>query len=170
MRFMFVKRSFGNLVLVALLGLIPASAFADAGDDWVAAFQAGKVKKAVKASSTAGLRYGNTGKTTELSDKAIGKAYRSFFRKLRKSFKGAEVEKGTCTSVGRELGYMSQEWKSKSEAVAEWIRTIPESFCDGIAPVEPKLTLLKVLGDDLPHAIVIFQTGEEQLVTGVFHF
>ena len=66
---------------------------------------------------------------------------------------------------------MSQEWKSKGEEVAEWIRAIPESFCDGLAPVEPKVTLLKVVGgDDFPHAIVIFQTGEEQLVTGVFHF
>ena len=161
-----------SLILSILFAccVLSSTAVADAGSDWVAAFQAGKAKQAVKVTSTSGLRYGTEGKNSELTGKAIFKAYRSFFRKLRKTFKAAEVETGTCTSVGRELGYMSQEWKSKSETMADWIRTIPEQFCDGTAPVEPKLTLLKVLGDDLPHAIVIFQTGEEQLVTGVFHF
>ena len=158
------------VITLFCLVLSASSAMADAGDDWVKAFKKGKAKSAVKASDPSSVRYGSSGKTETLSGKAILKAYRSFFRKAKRTFKNAEVETGTCTSVGRELGYMAQEWKSENESLSEWIQNIPSEFCNGSDPVPPKLTLIKVLGDDLPHAVVIFQTGDAQHVSGVFHF
>lgn len=158
-----------SALILTLLYALPA--MADAGDDWVAAFKKGKAKAAAKVSDPTSLRYGNAGSTKDVSGvAAVTKTYKKFFRKLKKQFKAAELEVGTCTSVGRELGYMAQEWKTKSESMADWIRNVPQQFCNGLDPIPPKVTLLKVLGDDLPHAVVLFQTGDEQLVTGVFHF
>ncbi|MEC8023176.1 MAG: hypothetical protein VX223_04535 [Myxococcota bacterium] len=159
------------ITALTLMLLYALPAMADAGDDWVAAFKKGKAKTAAKVSSPTSLRYGNAGATKDVSGiAAITKTYKKFFRKLKKQFKTAELEVGTCTSAGRELGYMAQEWKTKSESMADWIRSVPQDFCNGMDPIPPKVTLLKVLGDDLPHALVLFQTGEEQLVSGVFHF
>lgn len=168
---MAASRMLSTVSALILMLLCALPAMADAGDDWVAAFKKGKAKAAAKVSDPTSLRYGNAGSTTDVSGiAAVTKTYKKFFRKLKKQFKAAELEAGTCTSVGRELGYMAQEWKTKSESMADWIRNVPQEFCNGLDPIPPKVTLLKVLGDDLPHALVLFQTGEEQLVSGVFHF
>ena len=85
-------------------------------------------------------------------------------------FKKAEVQKVPCSLAGRELGYMSQEWKEKSESMSEWIRRIPEGFCGGNSIRPPDVWLIKVLAGDLPHAIILFDTVDEVRINGFYHF
>ncbi len=158
------------LLTIALL--FPASALADSGTDWVNALRKNKARVAAKVTVPANLKYGFEGKDQVIAEK-IDKHYKGLFRKLRKAFKKAELEKLDCTGAGRELGYMSAEWKSKNEDTAVWIRRIPEQFCETNSEHPPRVWMLKLLegGEgDLPHAIVLFATGEDDLISGFYHF
>ena len=167
-----------HLLCVLAVLLISPAAKADIGDTWFQALKKGKAGAAAKITVKAGLKYGADGKNEVIADK-IDKHYkRVFTRKFRAMYKppkkdgepGAEFQAGTCTSVGRELGYMAIEWREKDPELSEWIRQIPEAFCTGTDLRPPKLWLIKVLGGELPHAIVLFQVGVEDLITGFYHF
>ncbi len=150
--------------------LVAPAALADIGDDWHAAFTRGKGSAAAKITVQTGLKYGTMGTDTVVAEK-IAKHYTTVFRKLRKPFKKVPLEKGNCTAIGRELGYMSREWREKDADVAQWIRRIPENFCGGNDINPPRVWLIKNLeGDEVPHAIVLFSTGEDDKITGFYHF
>ncbi len=158
-------------ILFVVVGLMMCSspALANNGTTWFQAMKKGKGAAAAKVTILKGLKYGVEGNDRVINEK-IAKHYSKLFRKLRRQFKKAAIEAGNCTQVGRELGYMSGEWKEKSETVAEWIRKIPDTFCTGNDIKPPKVWLMKLLEGDLPHAIILFQTGEDELITGFYHF
>lgn len=156
-----------GILFVAALAAGPA--LADNGTTWFEAMKKGKGAAAAKVTVPTGLKYGVDGTDRVITEK-IAKHYSKLFKKLRKTFKGAELQAGGCTQIGRELGYMAGEWKEKSETVADWIRKLPDAFCTGVDMKPPKVWLVKLLDGDLPHAIVLFQTGEDQLITGFYHF
>jgi hypothetical protein len=156
------------IILVALL--LSGSATAnDLGQQWFNAMKRGSGSKAAKISVAAGLRYGVKGQNSMIATK-IGKHYNKVFRKIRRMFKKAEIKKLPCSVAGRELGWMSQEWRESNRSLADWIRKIPEDFCTGTTIEPPKVWMVKVLADDLPHAIILFDTTEDDKINGFFHF
>ncbi len=159
-----------QLAIALIVFFLAPAASADIGDDWYAAFTKGKGKAAAKVTIDRGLKYGDTGKDSVIADK-VAKHYSAVFRKLRKKFRKLPLEKGNCTTVGRELGYMSNEWREKNEDVSVWIRRLPQAFCENNDIVPPRVWLIKNLeGDDVPHAVVLFATGEDDKITGFYHF
>ena len=156
------------LLIAAFLFAAP-SASADQGGDFFEALKKNKSKVAAKLIAERGFKWGANGLTKGV-DIPIAKHLAKEFRALKKQFKAAEIETGNCTSVGRELGYMAGEWKEKNPELAEWIRLIPDDLCNGTDSIQPKVWLIKVVGDALPRALVIFVTGEDQLITGIYHF
>lgn len=155
-------------VLAVLLMALPASAF-ESGPQWWTAFKSGKGAQAAKVTVTSGFRYGDAGKVQVMSAN-IGTHLTKVFRAIKPTFRAGDLEEGSCTSVGRELGYMSNEWRDVDASVAEWIRKIPEDFCGGNSIEPPTLWLVKILDGDVPHAIVLVRTGEEDLITAFYHF
>lgn len=156
-------------LLVTILLVAPAAS-ADAGTAWFDALIRGKAKVAAKHTVTTGLKYGDTGKDSVISKK-IGAHYSKIFRSLKKRFMKLSQETGNCTSVGRELGYMANEWRTKNSDTADWIQRIPEQFCESNDLNPPRMWLVKDLeGDTLPHALILIATGEDDLITGVYHF
>lgn len=160
-----------KLILILLAGALVCvpTASADVGADWVEAMKKGKAKAAAKVSVATNFKYGADGKSTVIADK-LERHFKKAFRGLRKAFKDATLEQSDCTSLGRELGYMATEWKDTDETMAEWIRGIPETFCTGEGLHPPKVTLLKVLGGELPHALIVVHQGEDPKVIGAYHF
>ena len=140
----------------------------DVGEQWFDAFKRGNGNKAAKVTIASGLRYGHMGTNSVITTK-VSRHYGKVFRKIRRMFKKAQIQKVACSLAGRELGYMSREWEEKNQTLSEWIRRIPEDFCGaGMRP--PDVWLIKVLEGDLPHAIILFDTVDEEKINGFYHF
>jgi hypothetical protein len=160
-----------RIAIIIMALLFSTSAIAqDIGQQWFSAMKRGSGNKAAKVTVKTGLRYGNDGQDSVIKDK-VAKHLSKVFRKIRRKFRKAEIQKLPCSTVGRELGHMSQEWKDKSESMSVWIRRIPEDFCGGNRIKPPDVWLIKLLSDDLPHAIILFDNQEdEELINGFYHF
>ena len=155
------------LVSSLLLGATSASA-GDIGSTWFDGLKAGKAATAAKVTVIKDLKYGEAGSDTVVKEKVDAHLAKAF-PKMRKLFVKAAIEKVDCTRAGRELGFMSEEWKDKSPNVAEWIRKIPDALCSTNSLEPPEVWLVKG-HDELPHALVLFRTGTDELVDAVFTF
>ena len=157
--------------LVVLLLALPATSAADAGETWFAAMKRGNSAAAARVTVSRNLQYGTDGQTQTINEN-VARHFRTLFRALRRTFRNHAVEAGTCTDMGRELAFMASEWEAKNETMGRWIRRIPQQFCETNALTPPKVWLVKILDsdDELPHAVILFQTGEDDLINGVFHF
>jgi|GEM_PF-5664664 hypothetical protein len=158
-----------RLMLIVFFVGMTTPALADTGTDWFAAMQKRKTKTAVALTVPGGLKYGNTGKDQVVNAK-IGRLYSKAFSKLRRAFKSATLESKTCTQAARELGYMAQEWRDKNTGVGIWIGRINGQFCTGEGLFPPRVWLAQILVKDMPHAIVLYDTGEDKLIDGFYHF
>ncbi len=150
----------------ALVTVAPAQA-ATPGEEWVAAMKANRAAAAAKVTVTKDLKYGIDGRNQVIADK-VDKHLAKLLPALKKLFGTANVEKVSCTTLGRELGFISGEWKEKSETMSEWIRQIPEPWCSDPTK-EPELWLVKVT-TDLPHAIVLMRPNIESPIAALSHF
>ena len=157
-----------SMVVVMLVGLT-TPALADTGTDWYSALQKRKTKVAVALTVPGGLKYGNAGKDQVVNSK-IARHLGKVFSKLRRTFKNTPIESKTCTQAARELGYMAQEWRDKKPEVGIWIGRINRQFCTGEGLFPPKVWIAQVLVGDVPHAVVLYDTGEDKLIDAFFHF
>jgi hypothetical protein len=152
--------------LTAITFSLPATA--DLGDTWFSAMKRRKGGAAAKVTVPKNLNYGNSGKERVVVTK-IGRHYSKIFGKLRKLFRSANFEKISCTRAVRETAYMSQEWREHNASLSKWMKTIPRKFCgDAVNP--PKVWMIDVLHKDLPHAIFLFDRGDDELIDAVYHF
>lgn len=149
--------------------LFVGAAQADVGQDWIDAMRKNKAKVAAKVSVEANFKLGAVGKSTVVATK-VDRLFKKIFRGLKKTFKEGDTAVVECTALGRELGYFAMEWKERDETVAQWIRDIPEQFCTGEGLHPPKFHLVKVVGGELPHALIVIVQGEDPKVIGAYHF
>ena len=159
-------------VLWWVLCTVPAAAAPPdrCGDLWYEAFSRGAARRAAKVTVPRGLQVGIEGVDRVIADQ-IARYFTGLFRKIRKRFRGQPIERTDCTGLGRELGYMAVEWRSKDEKVSAWIQKIPLGFC-GKDPLHPPRIWLvtNLTGDVLPHALVLVADGDEDLVTRLYAF
>jgi hypothetical protein len=157
-----------SMLLVFFVGLA-TPALADSGTDWFSAMQKRKTKVAVALTVPGGLKYGNTGKDQVVNSK-VGHLYNKAFAKLRRMYRRATIESKTCMQAARELGYMAQQWRDKNTGLGIWIGRINGRFCTGEGMFPPRVWLAQIMVNDMPHAIVLYDTGEDKLIDGFYHF
>jgi len=158
-------RMFTAIVVV----LFATPVMADTGSQWFEALQKRNVKAALAVTVPGGLQYGNKGNDKVIQSK-IKRLYKKVFSKLRRPYKQAVMEKKSCTEAARELGYMAREWREKNSQLSIWIGQINTKFCTGEGLFPPKVWLAQIMVEDMPHAIVVYDTGEDNLIDAVFHF
>jgi len=156
-------------IVTGLILTIATPVLADAGSDWFTGLQKRKAKMAVAVTVPTGLKYGVSGSDKVVSSK-IKRLYTKMFSKLRRSYKNAVMEKKTCTEAARELGYMAREWRDKDAQLGIWIGRLNGQFCTGEGMFPPNVWLAQIMIDDMPHAIVLYDTGEDKLIDAVYHF
>ena len=158
-----------RVLLVSALLLAAGQAFADdIGSTWFDGLKTGRAATAAKVTVVKDLKYGDSGTDTVVKEK-VDATLAKAFPKMRKAFAKSPIEKVDCTRAGRELGFMSEEWKDKNPSVSEWIHKIPDALCTSNAPEPPEVWLVKA-HDDMPHALVLFRTGTDELVDAVYTF
>lgn len=162
-------RSTATAALFAGL-LAPALALAEAPG---VAFGAALKKKDGKAAAklvTKDTKYGADGKEAPIGA-PTDKFLTGLFKTLEKTFKDENPEKYDCSQTGRELGFIATSISETNSSLADWIRSIPESYCTGTEPGEPSFYLTKRIDLDVPHAIIVVESGgETPALVGFYHF
>jgi hypothetical protein len=157
------------MAMAVVFGFVGTASAQDLGTKWWTAWSKAKVRGAAAVTVKSGLKYGASGKDSVVATK-VDRHLTQVHRKLRKLFKGANFSVSSCTNAGREMAYMAREWKETNAGLSDWIRAIPQKFCTGDTIQAPRVWLIKKMGDSLPHAILLFYTGDNDLINGFYHF
>jgi hypothetical protein len=166
-----MSRYRASIATVLFAGLLtPMLALAEAP---AVAFGAALKKKDGKAAAklvTKDTKYGADGKDASLGSPA-DKFLTGLFKTLEKTFKDENPEKYDCTQTGRELGFIATSIADTNSSLADWIRSIPESYCTGSEPAEPSFYLTKRIDLDVPHAVIVVESGgDSPALVGFYHF